>query len=154
MNISLTSLSLETLPRLLELSRDLHTQDALDYDPERAQNTFMLLQNHSAYGDIYLIQSKEQNSTNIIGFVVLCYSFSIELGGHVATLDQFYLSPEWRRQKVGSHVLPLLEQRAKNKACQIIKLEVNIGNGGARQFYERFDYMPHRQHYIMSKEIN
>lgn len=153
MKISLQSPSVASMPRLLELSKSMHDHEALTFDIEHVTSAFSFLIANPKQGDVFLISIDQDDEQEIIGFVVLCYSFSIELGGQIAVIDQIFLQQDWRRQGVGSHILPKIEAHATEKACQAVILEVNIGNSGAREFYEQFDYMPRRQHCIMSKRL-
>ncbi|WP_394211253.1 GNAT family N-acetyltransferase [Enterovibrio calviensis] len=153
MNITLQSPSVESMPRLLELSKQLHDHEALSFDVAHVTSAFNFLIAHPAHGDVFLIELDKSEEQEAIGFVVLCYSFSIELGGRIAVIDQIYLSHDWRRQGVGSYVLPNIESHAQARDCHAVILEVNIGNSGAREFYEQFDYMPRRQHCLMTKRL-
>lgn len=153
MDISLLSPNQASLPTLLALSKNLHDHEALTFDEEYAKNAFTYLIDNPALGDIFLIAIDRENEHEIIGFIVICYSFSIEYGGQIALLDQLFLSMDWRRQGVGSQLLPIIETHCRKKQCYAINLEVNIGNSGARHFYEMFDYTPRRQHCIMTKRL-
>ncbi|MDD1791702.1 GNAT family N-acetyltransferase [Enterovibrio makurazakiensis] len=153
MNISLQSPSTESMPRLLELSKHMHDHEALSFDVEHVTSAFNFLIANPAHGDVFLIALEQDGEEEIIGFVVICYSFSIELGGRIAVIDQIFLSQDWRRQGVGSYVLPNIESHVQTRDCHAVILEVNIGNSGAREFYEQFDYMPRRQHCLMTKRM-
>lgn len=153
MNISLHSPSTKSLPRLLELSKYMHEHEALPFDADHIESTFNFLIDNPRYGDVFLISIHHESEQEIIGFVVICYSFSVEFGGQIAVIDQIYLSTDWRRQGVGSYVLPIIEAHVNERKCNTITLEVNLGNSGAREFYEQFDYMPRRQYCIMSKHL-
>ncbi len=153
MDISLLSPNQASLATLLTLSKSLHDHEAVTFDEEYVKNAFTYLIDNPALGDIFLIAINRKNEHEVIGFVVICYSFSIEYGGQIALLDQLFLSMDWRRQGVGSQLLPTIEAHCRKKQCHAINLEVNIGNSGARHFYEMFDYMPRRQHCIMTKRL-
>ncbi|MFD2179597.1 GNAT family N-acetyltransferase [Veronia pacifica] len=153
MNISLKEPSVDSMHKLIELSKELHDHEALSFDPEHTQKAFEFLMDSPSYGDVFLIHAEQDGHQEIVGFVVLCYSFSVEFGGQIAVIDQIFINRSWRRQGVGSHVLPILEDKVKQRKCQAVILEVNIGNSGAREFYEQFDYTPRRQHCIMSKRV-
>lgn len=154
MNIFLETASYESFEKLLTFSEQLHAHDALDFDKNSVNDAFVFLKENPFYGDIFSIVYKETEAEEIIGYVVLCYSFSLEHCAKVATIDQFYLAPNYRRQKIGTHILPNLEQKAKENGCNMMNLKVNIGNAGVRQFYEIFEYLPHRQDYFMSKKLH
>ncbi len=154
MNISLHSPSIEFMPQLLALSKEMHTHEILPYDEERLTSFFLFLIENPSYGDIFLISSNEAQEKNILGFVVISYRQSVEFLGKIAILEQMFLLTEWRRQGVGSCILPLIEAHAISKKCHALTSEVNIANSHVRAFYEQFDYMLHRQHCIISKRLD
>ncbi|PCS22374.1 GNAT family N-acetyltransferase [Candidatus Enterovibrio escicola] len=151
MNVSLLSPSIYSMPRLFELSKELHDHEILTFDIAHVTAAFNFLLAHPNSGDVLLIALENEGVNETIGFIVVCYSFSIELGGKIAVIDQIFLSQDSRRQGIGSYVIPKLEAHVLKRHCHAIILEVNIGNSGARKFYEQFDYIPRRQHCIMSK---
>lgn len=153
MKILLHPPSTGSMPLLLELSQFMHEHEAVPFDAERISSAFAFLIENPQQGNVFLISADEENQKDIIGFIVLCYSFSVEFGGQIATIDQLYILSDWRRQGVGSYILPLIEKHVRERQCQAVNLEVNLGNSGAREFYEQFDYMPRRQCCIMSKRI-
>ncbi len=155
MKISLVSPTQASIYQLIKLSKQLHDHEALPFNEVFVSNAFSFLIENPSHGNVFMIVTERDNNiTDIIGYIVICYSFSIEYGGQIALLDQFYLSSEYRRQGVGSKVLPIIEAHCHEKKCHAINLELNIGNAGARKFYEEFEYMPRRQHCIMTKTIN
>lgn len=154
MNISLHFPIQHSIPRLLELAQKMYAYEELHFDKESLSNTFDFLIENPRYGDIFMIMAKEGAQEDMVGFVVVCYSFSVEFSGKIGVIDQIFLLSEWRHHGVGSYILPMIESHVIGKKCTAITLEVNIANKNARTFYEQFDYMPRRQHCIMSKRVN
>ncbi|OOE92897.1 MULTISPECIES: GNAT family N-acetyltransferase [Salinivibrio] len=153
MIVSLRRPDVDTLETLFTLSREQHEHEALPFDREPVVSTFNTLLSQPERGDVFLIDVEHEGRTDTIGFIVLAYSFSVENGGSVGVIDQFFIQQTWRRQGVGSQVIPEVEKQAKTRQCVAVILEMNIGNKGARLFYEQFDYQPRRQHCIFTKRL-
>ncbi|WP_037330426.1 GNAT family N-acetyltransferase [Salinivibrio socompensis] len=153
MIVSLRRPDVDAIETLLTLSREQHEHEALPFDREPLTTTFNTLLSQPERGDVFLIDVEHEGGTDTIGFIVLAYSFSVENGGIVGVIDQFFIQQTWRRQGVGSHVIPAIEKQAEAKNCVAVILEMNIGNKGARLFYEQFDYQPRRQHCIFTKRL-
>ena len=78
----------------------------------------------------------EQNGT-LIGYFVLCFTWSIEFGGLVVILDDLYLKKEFRNQGIGSLILSKVKEIAIVKDAVQIFLEVEHANQRAMQLYQR-----------------
>ncbi len=154
MKTSLLHPSNDTFPKLLELVKSLYDHEALLFDGPKVESGLRHLLNTPDDGDVWLIQCESDGVADIVGYIVLTYSYSVHWGGHAAIIDQLYISPSWRNQGIGSWVIPELENLARERGCCAVSLEVNIGNGGARTFYERHDFIPRRQFCVMVKPIN
>ncbi|SIN84855.1 GNAT family N-acetyltransferase [Salinivibrio sp. ES.052] len=153
MIVSLRRPDVDAVETLLTLSHEQHEHEALSFDREPVAATFNALLAQPERGDVFLIDVEHSGDTETIGFLVLAYSFSVENGGSVGVIDQFFIKQSWRRQGVGSQVIPEVEKQATARDCVAVILEMNIGNKGARLFYEQFDYQPRRQHCILTKRL-
>jgi len=153
MIVSLRQPDANAFETLIAMSRAQHEHEALPYDREPVETAFKTLLSQPERGAVFLIDVEHNGECETIGYLVLVYSFSVENGGSVGVIDQFFIAQNSRRQGVGSQVIPLVEATAKQHDCVAVILEVNIGNKGARLFYEQFDYQPRRQHCIMSKRL-
>ncbi len=154
MSISLIAPTAESTPMLLDLVTELFEYEALSPPLEQTQNALQQLLQNPELGQAWFLAITEQDHTTLIGHVILSYSFSLEFGGRMAMIDQIYLKPEWRNQGIGTQFLPLVEHQLHNAKAKAISLEVNIGNKAARRFYERHDFVPHRQFCVMTKRLS
>nr|WP_086937630.1 GNAT family N-acetyltransferase [Thaumasiovibrio occultus] len=153
MKVSLLSASATTFSKLFKLVDAFFAHEELDHDVERTQAALHSLASRPEMGRIWLIEVEQDDETHLVGHLVVSFSFSLEVAGRVAIVDQFYLDPHWRSQGVGTYVIPAIENALTNEGISQLSMEVNIGNGGARRFYERMGYNPRRQHCIMSKNL-
>jgi len=81
----------------------------------------------------------------ILGFVM----FGFETGGLETTvtrgvIENLYVRPECRDQGVGSTLLDDAVAHLAERGAEEVKLEVMAPNEGARRFYRRHGFQPHR----------
>lgn len=58
----------------------------------------------------------------IIGFGALCESFSLYADGKFGILQEFYVLPEYRSEKVGHHLITAIKEYAKQRNWKRIEL--------------------------------
>lgn len=70
----------------------------------------------------------------VVGFLVAVF----EGGGQgFAHIHDLAVDPRHRRKYVGTALLEALIRRARERGASAVRLEVRMGNEGARRFYER-----------------
>lgn len=84
-------------------------------------------------GKIYLVQ----NESEVCGYFVLCNTLSIEFGGLVIILDDFYIIPKMRQMGLGGFLLGEIKKIAENSNAVQVFLEVENKNARAKKFYIR-----------------
>jgi GNAT superfamily N-acetyltransferase len=60
--------------------------------------------------------------------------------GPVALLDELYVAPELRGQGIGSALLAAAEAAVVRRGAQLLEINVDGDDTGARRFYERHGY--------------
>ncbi len=75
----------------------------------------------------------------MIGYAVLCFGYSVELGGRDVFLDDFYIAPSERGYGLGHCVMEALIGFAREAGCAAVHLEVVAGNR-AEGFYRRLGF--------------
>ena len=153
MNISLVAPSISSMDMLLKLVEELFDYEVLPKKKEQTQQAIQHLLTNPELGQAWFIEVDNDGEKLIAGHIIISYSFSLEHGGRVGLIDQFYLKPEWRQQGIGTALIPQVEARASSAGVHALSLEVNIGNKGARKFYEKHDFVPRRQFCMMTKVI-
>jgi GNAT superfamily N-acetyltransferase len=121
-------------PAIVSLARAFHAEDGhpLSNRGERALENLLTDQ---TYGLVFKIEG----SSALIGYVVLCFGYSVELGGRDAFLDDFYIIPSERGQGLGHSVMNALIGFARELGCAALHLEVIAGNR-AEIFYRRLGF--------------
>jgi GNAT superfamily N-acetyltransferase len=119
---------------ILSLARAFHEADGhlLSSQGERALRQLLADQTHG-------VVFKIEGASGVIGYAVLCFGYSVELGGRDVFLDDFYIVPSERGQGLGHFVMDALIGFAREAGCAAVHLEVMAGNR-AEDFYRRLGF--------------
>jgi GNAT superfamily N-acetyltransferase len=75
-----------------------------------------------------------------VGVALVSLRTNVWTDGPVALLDEFYVTPEHRNRGLGSALLALVEQTARERGCAWLEINVDGEDVDARRFYERHGY--------------
>ncbi len=130
-----------------------------DYEalPQKAEQTTAAVKqllSNPQLGQAWFIEGRTTRLLNISwgtlsSVIVLALSTVVKFG----LIDQFYLKSDWRQHGIGTELLPQLETLVIQDGVKALSLEVNIGNAGARNFYEKHGFTPRRQFCMMTKSL-
>ncbi|MGB6460153.1 MAG: GNAT family N-acetyltransferase [Candidatus Acidiferrum sp.] len=87
-----------------------------------------------------------------VGYIVLTFGFSFEFHGRDSFIDELYLEPQYRGQRIGRRAMSFVEERARELGVNAIHLEVDEGNTPAEELYRRAGYDDNSR-YLMTKWI-
>ncbi|MBO5407825.1 MAG: GNAT family N-acetyltransferase [Clostridia bacterium] len=79
--------------------------------------------------------------TAVIGYVLLSFTYSNEVGGEVVWIEELYLKEAYRGQGYGTKVLQWIIAEYRNRAKRF-RLEVTAENTGAKKLYEQLGFSP------------
>ena len=99
---------------------------------EKINSTIRVLSEYPEKGRIVII---EKNSA-IVGYSILVKRWSNEHGGDVLIVDELYITPSYRRKKIGTQFIRYLMEH-KYSDMVGIEFEVMPSNRIARRFYEQ-----------------
>jgi ribosomal protein S18 acetylase RimI-like enzyme len=88
----------------------------------------------------------------VAGYVVLTLSFSVELGGRCAFIDELFVARGCRGRGVGGAVLRLVATEARALGVRALGLEVTRSNALARRLYGRSGFVA-RGHELMTRRL-
>jgi GNAT superfamily N-acetyltransferase len=114
--------------------------NAEDGHPVGAQNRQALrtLLDSPDWGRVFLLQDTDRQ-TEPAGYIILCFGFSVELGGRDLLIDELYLAASHRGRGLGTAMLQAIEIWAKQEGFASAFLEVMHGNR-AEALYRRLGY--------------
>jgi ribosomal protein S18 acetylase RimI-like enzyme len=135
------------IPALLRMMRGLAQQPPeLPFDEEEVGAALVEFLAHPDYGRAWLIWVGRQ----IVGYVILTLGYSFEYRGRDAFIDELYIGPEFRRQRLGTQAMEFLEERARAMGVNALHLEVDRENEPALKLYQKKQYADHHR-YLMTK---
>ncbi len=134
---------------LLDLMCEYYAFDGHHYDRERARTALLGLLRNSAFGFAFLVL----DSNVPVGYIVLCFGYSLEYLGRDAFIDEFYLLESHRGRGWGRKTLEFVVEQARQQEVQAIHLEVVQKNSAAQEFYRRVGFRDHG-HHLMSFRVS
>jgi GNAT superfamily N-acetyltransferase len=150
MSVSITRATSSDLKLLLPMMRHMQADDPWAepfYEPTLRANLDELLQ-HPVYGVIYLV--REESAP--IGYLVICFDYSLEYRGKGAWIDELFVEAAHRGKGIGAQLLDLAETASREHSAKFLHLEVTHGNP-AIELYRRRGFLDH-QRYLMSKALD
>jgi ribosomal protein S18 acetylase RimI-like enzyme len=121
----------EDVEFLVTLMREFYAEADYPLDVARARESFEQLQGQPALGRAFVVRAGSETA----GYLVLTLTFSMEYGGRSAFLDDLYIRPAFRGQRVGTAALARLEEFARSLNPRAIHLEVGRDNAAGQSLY-------------------
>lgn len=134
-------------PRLLPLIKAFHAEFGLDLDDAHREAATLPLLQGSPHGAIWLIGPVRAP----VGYVVVCFGWSIELGGLDGFVDEFFIRPSVRNRGIGAEAISALSAELAKTGMSALHLEVDRQDTRAQRFYERMGYTLRDRYALMSR---
>jgi ribosomal protein S18 acetylase RimI-like enzyme len=141
---------------LLPFMRDYYAFDGHAFDEQKARVALVTLLRDSSLGRVWLILSNEPDSGTDrgvegavpVGYIVLCFGYSLEWLGRDAFVDEFFLRPDYRGRGWGRKTMAFLEDAACSLNVTALHLEVMRLNTGALELYRKLGFEPHKSSFL------
>ena len=150
MPLSITQATLADLESILVMMRRMQKDDPWSerfHEPMvRAKLAELLL--NPIYGVVYIVRE----DLKPIGYLVICFDYSLEYRGKGAWIDELFVEAAHRGKGIGRQLLDLAEAASREHNAKFLHLEVNHGNP-AIELYRRRGFLDH-QRYLMSKALD
>ena len=130
-DISLAIAGPSQLGDLLPLVAAYHLFEEISLSADIREKSVEKLLSDGTLGEVWLIKK----SDHLIGYVVVCFSYSIEFGGREAFIDEFYIETPERGRRIGTEVLGKLKERMCTHSIAAVHLEVDQRNERAKSLY-------------------
>ena len=131
---------------LLPLVAAFHLFEEISLAADIREKSVERLLSDGTLGEVWLIK----RSDHLIGYVVVCFSYSVELGGREVVIDEFYIKAPERGAGVGSEVLERLKEHLRDHNVVAIQLEVNQRNERAKSLYTRSGFLCRDKYQVMA----
>lgn len=121
---------------LLRFMREYYAYDGHRFEEQKAHVALMALLRDANLGRAWLIL----DGGGAVGYIVLCFSYSLEWLGRDAFVDEFYLLEEYRRRGWGRRTMQFVEEEARSAGVRALHLEVVHQNTAALQVYRKLGF--------------
>jgi ribosomal protein S18 acetylase RimI-like enzyme len=134
------------LEELLPLVAAYHAFEEVGSSLEQRRSSVTKLLKDKRLGEIWLIRKLD----SLIGYIAVCYSYSIEFGGRDAFIDEFYVEAAERGKGIGSNVLVEVGALLRKRDIVALHLEVDRTNERAKSAYARAGFSCRDKYHVMS----
>jgi ribosomal protein S18 acetylase RimI-like enzyme len=129
---------------LLDFMQSYYAFDGHGFDREKARVALTALLRDPNLGAAWLIV----DGSTAVGYVVLCFGYSLEWLGRDAFVDEFYLREQYRGRGWGTKVMGLLEDAARERGVRALHLEVIESNDAALHLYQKLGFREHKSIFL------
>jgi ribosomal protein S18 acetylase RimI-like enzyme len=147
---------------LLPFMRDYYSFDGHAFDEQKARAALITLLRDPSLGRVWLVLAhtseaeKNQNAeiddktenAAAVGYIVLCFGYSLEWLGRDAFVDEFYLRPDYRGRGWGRKTMAFLEDAARSLNVTALHLEVMHHNTNALDLYRKLGFEGHKSSFL------
>jgi diamine N-acetyltransferase len=136
------------IAELLKFMEAYYAFDGHGFDEQKARVALTTLLRDDNLGRVWLILDDEAP----VGYVAICFSYSLEWLGRDAFVDEFYLLPEFRGRGWGRKTMAFVEDAARLFNVRALHLEVVRQNTAALHVYRKLGFKD-RESTFLSKWI-
>lgn len=146
-SIEISPADQKNLDELSQLVSAYHAFESIHSNESSIERALLpLLASVSDVGFI-LIASKDNK---IVGYIAICFGYSIELKGRDAFIDELFVLEEYRNKGLGKALIERAKIEARLSRITTLHLEVSRKNSAAKRFYSRQDFEAREQYHLMS----
>jgi GNAT superfamily N-acetyltransferase len=142
--------ALADVPVLAELVREYWAFEGIpDFDPSRVAR---LLESFLAYpktGCCFVAAL----DTRVVGYLLASYVFSLEHGGTMAEVDEFFVVEEQRGSGTGTQLLGAAVAAMKSAGLVRVQLQLGDQNASGRSFYVRHGFRRREGYQLWDKPL-
>jgi ribosomal protein S18 acetylase RimI-like enzyme len=138
----------DDIETLIAMMRELYAHDGTVFDEAIARRALVGVIGDDTLGRVFLIIL----ASDVAGYAVLTFGYSLEFHGRDAFVDEIYLRAEYRGQGIGKRALQFLAELCAAEGVNALHLEVERANVSAQAVYRKFGFEDHDR-YLMTKYI-
>jgi ribosomal protein S18 acetylase RimI-like enzyme len=146
---ALTLAKPEHLDRLVPLCAAFHVEEGIELSDDARRAGLGPLLEGNPYGVVYLIGPPRAP----IGYIAICFGWSIEFGGLDAIIDELYIRPGVRGRGIATEALISLPRALSEGGLRAVHLEVDRDNAAAIKLYRRAGFASRDKYMFMSRHL-
>ncbi len=129
---------------VLEFMQAYYAFDGHGFDREKARAALLPLLRNPELGLAWLILDGDSP----VGYIVICFGYSLEWLGRDAFVDEFYLREECRGRGWGRAAMAFIEDEARRVGIRALHLEVMHQNARALELYRSLGFREHHSTFL------
>ena len=141
--------TLDDLDRVLPMVRAFHLAEGLELDDAHRQAALTPLLEGIPHGVLYLIGPQRAP----VGYIVITFGWSLELGGLDGFVDEFWIRDAVRGRGIGAEVLAGLMRELARHGMKALHLEAGAENSRAQALYGRMGFKRRDGYHLMTAHI-
>ena len=139
----------DDLPRLQSLVAAFHAHEGIEQADDVRSAALLPLLEGSPHGAAYLVGPRQ----GPVGYIIVAFGYSVEMGGIDAFIDEFYIRENVRGRGMGGEVLRALIPALAGYGVKALHLEVGRGNSDATRLYARLGFEAREKHHLMTRRL-
>ena len=128
--------------RLLPLMQDFYVFERLRFEEGRQRQLVLQLIENPDLGRLIVFEQR----TELLGYMVLGFGFSLEFHGRDCLLDEFYVVPEHRSKGIGRAAVEFAIETCRDMGIHAVHLEADYVNVRGHEFYKKLGFKDHERH--------
>lgn len=136
----------QDLEKLMPLVSAFHHEMGIGTEETALERALIPLLEGSPYGAVYLLGPRVAP----MGYVVLTFSWSIEMGGMDGFIDEIYLRPAVRGRGLSLEALQSLRKVMQSAGIQALHIEVDRENEAAQKLYHKARFELRERYSLMT----
>lgn len=126
-----------------------HAFESLATDTAHRQAAIRPLLSDASLGRLWLVDVGDTP----VGYIALCFGYSIEFAGRDAFVDEFYIDSAYRGRGLGRAVLERTAEAAAALHVRALHLEVARGNSRAARLYGATGFESREKYHLMTRYL-
>ena len=147
MSASLHLATMDDLDQLEPMVAAYHDLQGIETTENFLRTSLRALLEGLPHGVAYLIGIRRAP----VGYIVISFGYSVELGGIDGRIDEFYIRENVRGRGMGTDVVASLLPALGEHGVKALHLEVSPDNTRAQKIYARAGFRLRDDHCLMSK---
>lgn len=136
----------EDMARLLPMVSAFQAEEGVTKTEAQLRAALEPLLHGSPHGAVWLIGPARAP----VGYIIVCFGWSVEFGGLDGFIDEFWIRPAVRGRGMGSEVLAALIPTLAEAGMKGLHLEVQDDKTGAQALYARHGFRLRKGYRLMS----
>lgn len=137
------------IPILLGFIKSYYKLESIVFFEDKVYKALIELINSNNIGRVWLIYLNNK----AIGYIVLCFSYSLVSFGQDGMIDEFYIDDEYRKKGISTQILNIVMKNSKKLGLNCLYLEISKNNIAAQTLYEKLNFKVRDNYFLMKLDL-